>query len=295
MAAKQALPGRRLNAFAEEPESLTIVTQQWMTEQGISTHPLYDERGETDPPEEFIRNVMKYGVLEAVTVVKEGEYVLVADGRQRVRAAQIANERLTEAGGDLMTVPVMLKRGDEDALADIVVVANVRRETSILFDARKAVDMLNRKQGDYKAVALAFAVDPRTVKQWEALMSCCKEVKRAVETGKLGIGGAVELSKLTPPQQRTQLAEQIKQAGGEQSKARISNDTVKAAVNGRVAISRPTPKVIKTVQSHPDVPPIIKAYEAWRTGQITQAEASQALPWLDNVVPQEGKHRGAIQ
>jgi len=290
--AKTALDYSRLTAFAAVPEELTIVTKEWMLANGYdlgeNKHPLYDPRAELTPEEDFVRNVNAFGVIEPIIIVKEGNFVLVAAGRQRVKAAVIANKRRSASGLSLLTVPAMLKKGDEASLAEITILDNVRRATNVVDDAEKAVALLRLKGGDYKAVGLTFCVDVRTVKQWETLMSCVEPVKKAVKSGRLTLASALELSKLPPPEQRKQLADAITETGGEESTKRIRTETVKAAVNGQRAIPKPPAKHIKLVYASPVVPSIIKTYEGWRTGQITEAEALQELPWLAEVLPQTG-------
>ena len=81
-----------------DPNTLTIVSDK--------KHPLYDERATMPVDERLVESIMKSGVLEPVIVRRNGEdekgrpIVEVVDGRQRVRAAIIANHRIGEQGGE---------------------------------------------------------------------------------------------------------------------------------------------------------------------------------------------------
>ena len=80
------------NLLSFAPEKLKVVSDP--------THPLFDERSTLPIDEMMVRNIQAFGVLEPVIVTRDAETgdVLVVDGRQRVRHALIANERLSAAG-----------------------------------------------------------------------------------------------------------------------------------------------------------------------------------------------------
>lgn len=118
--AKQALEGKRLNAFAMDASDLTIIGLD--TKDGPE-HPLYDERIFLPIDEAMVRNIRAFGVIEAINVRKNGPNVEVVDGRQRVRHARIASQRNVEEGLPPILVPCLspIKATDVTAIGAALV------------------------------------------------------------------------------------------------------------------------------------------------------------------------------
>jgi ParB family chromosome partitioning protein len=91
----QAIAGRRLNAFAVDPDNLIIIGLD--TDDGPE-HPLYDERVKLPLDESTVLNIMAIGVKEPVLVRKTDGNPEVVDGRRRTMHAREANRRLRELG-----------------------------------------------------------------------------------------------------------------------------------------------------------------------------------------------------
>lgn len=205
---KTALPGaKRLNAFAMEPEALTIVGLD--TKDGPE-HPLYDERVHVPLDEGLVRNIRQNGVLEWVLVRKNGHLVEVVAGRQRVRAAREANRRNEKEGLALISVPVSVKRprGDGDALGVMVSENENRKDDDPLTRAQKMSRLMNFGESE-DSVGISFGLTKAQVKNLLALLELSDKVKRAVSQRQVSPTAAVELRDLTHAEQDEKLAEMI--------------------------------------------------------------------------------------
>jgi ParB family chromosome partitioning protein len=204
--AKQALAGTRLNAFSMDPNKLTIIGLD--TDDGPE-HPLYDERIHLPVKEGLVRNIMLNGVIQNVVVRKNGDTVEVVDGRQRVRAAREANERLAAEGKELVHVPTSVRRGKDHALFGVTISANENRyDDDVMVKAEKCQRYMDMGRSEDEA-AVQFGVDAKTVKMWQKLLELSPRVKKAVAAGQISASAAVSLAKMTHEQQDAQLEEAI--------------------------------------------------------------------------------------
>ena len=238
---KQALEGTRLNAFAMDPDDLVII--------GLDTddseeHHLYDKRIHLKVDEGMVRNVMVYGVVQAVTVTKIGDTPCVVAGRQRVRAARVANERLLAEGKESIRVPVMLKKGEEHRLYGFSISENEnRQDDNIIQKAENVARFLDMGRGEDEA-AITFGVTKTTIKNWLAVLETIPAVRRAVEQGLLSATAAAKLAGLSPEDQLKALEELL--ASGKATVARTKN-VVSNANGGDKSMTPGKRKLLKLV------------------------------------------------
>lgn len=238
--AKQALAGKRLNAFAMDPSELTIIGLD--TEEG-DDHPLWDERIELPLMEPMILNIMAIGVKQSVTVRKDGDRVLVVDGRQRVRHAREANRRLLERGEPTVLVPARVEKGSDDLLDQIAVSLNEQRQQdSLIAKARRSKRMLDRNGDDYGAVAIAFGVTTQTIRNWQKLLDTSPKVQKYVEEGRLSPSAATQLSALSRKDQEAEL-DKITENGSKRATTARAARSARSKKNGKR--SAPTKKALK--------------------------------------------------
>lgn len=246
--AKTALPGaKRLNAFAMPADELTIVGLD--TDEGPE-HPLYDERIKMPLDEGLVRNIRKFGVLETVTVRKNGERVEVVAGRQRVRATREANRRNSEEGLQPILVPVFVKRprSDGDALGVMISENENRQDDDPLTRAAKASRLLDFGATE-EDVAIAFGISRQTVRNLLALMELSDKVKKAVSQRQISATAAIELRDLTHTDQNAKLAEMLDVGATSTSEARRQRQ---ARQNGASATPRAKRPGIKTLRKVAD-------------------------------------------
>ena len=189
----------KTNVLMFDPEDLVLVEDP--------AHPLFDERVKLPVSENLVRNIMHQGVIETVVVRKNPETgkTEVVAGRQRVKATREANRRIREQGGEPILVPATIRRGDDGALAGIMVSENeIREDDTPLGRAKKMERLLSRGKSEDE-LAILFGCTKATIKNSLALLECCAPVRNAVEEGEINVTAAYDLSKLDAEAQRTTL------------------------------------------------------------------------------------------
>lgn len=278
---KQALEGKRLNAFLMDPESLIIV--------GLDTtdgkdHPLYDERINMPLDEAMVLNIMQLGVLETVIVRKDGDAVQVVDGRQRVRHAREANVRLAKLGSPLISVPCLSPiKGTDKHMVGILISANeIRRDDDYRIKAEKALRMTQQFGFNEDECALHFGVHKQTIKQWLAFFDLAPEVQQAVSEGELKPTAATKLAKLSREAQKETLAKvkEDKKAGKKASIAEVEHKTKQAKAGDSVTVHlAPSKRRIREVADALNGPHQANVREAllWVLGDGPAPEAVQSI------------------
>lgn len=278
----QALEAKRLNAFAMDPDDLTIVGLD--TKDG-EEHPLYDERIKLPVEEKLVLNIRVYGVLEPVLVRKNGDVVEVVDGRQRVRAARQANEELRKAGEELVQVPVMLKRGEDPTMIGVMISTNEhRREDELPVKIRKLERFMARGKTEDEA-AVAFGVTKVTIKTWLRLLEAGPEINKALREGAINPSSAAKLAKLPREEQGAALREVLETAQGgkvttaQAERASRNKRLEKESGERQETIVPPGKRLLKKVASAPDLSEDFKTALRWVLGEIP----ASAVVGLENI------------
>ncbi len=207
--AKKAFDTKVFTGFVFDPKDLVVVGIDCPAED----YPhLYDERCKDSIPEGFIRSIMTNGVETPPTIVKIDDKPIVEQGRKRVMAARIANERFEAEGGvERVMVRVVTKRAGEEAdhFSSVIAENELRFGDGMLRKADKAKKLLALNCDDYEATALAFNVSVTAVKQWMKLHDCCAAVRKAVEKGQISASAASKLAGLSVEEQKVKLDEML--------------------------------------------------------------------------------------
>ncbi len=264
--AKTSIDAPRLNAFAIEPERLVIVTDE--------KHHLYDERVKLPIEENLVRNIMVHGVQVPVLVVKEGNDILVVDGRQRVRAAIEANLRLEKEGAAPVKITILPKRGHDAELFSICILANeMRQEDSPLVKARKANRLLTMNP-DKRACAATFGVSMAQLERWLALLDLDPKVQKAIERGDVSATAAAELAGLSREDQVAQLdgLKEHSEATGVKATAKTVKRAVKKGV-GTAEYETPTKRDLRKVYDNEGLDDEDKMLLGWVLGLVSADEA----------------------
>lgn len=231
------------------PNDLVIVSDK--------DHPLYDERAFMQPEERLIESIMKVGVLEPIIVRKNGEdktgkpIVEVVDGRQRVRAALIANARIKEAGGEEIRIPAVRKRGDGGDLLGIMITTNeIRKADPPMIKAKKVQRYLDIGR-TLEEAAVTFGATVTTIKGYLALLDCHADVVKAIEAGRIGITHARKLAAMPQEEQKVELVkllEHNKEASEEEESENIT-ERIEKALGGRGKVRKRTQKTRKDIKT----------------------------------------------
>lgn len=214
------------------PEALVIVTDPGEA--------LCDARRAGIPFDEaLVRSIMAQGVLKNVLCRRDGDRLLVIDGRERVKAAVEANKRLRKAGksdGELVLVPCTIPGGGEEVAVDAMVAANMVK-VDLTPAARVAyVEQLAKRGRSAEQIATVSGMPLPAVKAALALDGATKKVRAALDAGKLSVSAAAKLASKPSKEQDEKLAELLSKAPAEGK--RTSRVTVREVQGGPVRPSR---------------------------------------------------------
>jgi ParB family transcriptional regulator, chromosome partitioning protein len=253
------------NVLFFDPERLTLVTD--------TASPLYDERVHLPVSEDLARNIDYQGVLEPVLIQKNPETgdVEIVVGRQRVKAARLANEWRKARGVVPIQVPALVHKGDRRNALDVIVSENeVRQSDSPLGRAEKMRRSMALGRGEDE-VAVIFGCTVQTVRSTLQLLESPAAVREAVEAGQINVTQAKQLAKLSPDEQRAKVKELI--AAGSETKGHA-----KARQQRAVMIDKPRMKTRKEILKELEVDPTGERGKALRW---VLGIDDQALPGLD--------------
>ena len=164
-----------------------------------------------DKMQETVESVKAYGVLVPAIVRQrpDGEYEIVA-GHRRKRASELAG---------LSELPAIVRDLDDDAATIIMVDSNLQRENILPSERAQAYKMkleAIKRQGERRdltspqvaakfraddEVAKAAGVSGDTVRRFIRLTELQPELQEMVDSGKMAMTPAVELSYLKPEEQ----------------------------------------------------------------------------------------------
>jgi ParB family chromosome partitioning protein len=247
----------RTNAYNFDPNDLVLVTDK--------KHPLYDARINLPLDEALVRNISVNGVIEPVVVTKEGDKVLVVDGRQRVRAAVEANKRLEKEGKEPLKVTCVLRRGSESDLFGVAISANENRQDDTpLGRAHKCQRLMNMGRTEEEA-AIAFGVTAQCIKQWMKVLECSPAVRKAVEEGKIAATAAAQLADLDSDAQEAALANAVEDST-KNGKKKVTARTVAKAAGKNSSKMRTRREVLKRLEE-PRLPRDYRIALLWVLGE----------------------------
>lgn len=268
-----------------EPTNLYIVgLDDESDESSTITDPLFDERVGLELDENFVRNIMVYGINTPVLCRDEAGRTVVVDGRQRVRAARQANRRFKDAGEVQLKVPVIIINGSDRRVQGIMISANEqRRDDGVLVKAKKAVRMLDLT-GSKDEVCIAFGKTAQTINAWIRLVNAVTEIHDAVEAGTISATAAIELAGLPRGEQVEALTRAIEGAGSKSdgSQKPASAQGARKARNGtgqRSYLKKGWLKKAMKTGAFESLKPRQKDIIKW----ITSGEAPKDS-WMDNFV-----------
>lgn len=239
----QAVDAPRGTFFWMSPDDLVVIGLD--TKDG-EEHPLYDVRVHLPPDDATVKNMMVYGVIKAVAVVKMDDgRVAVLDGRRRVINAREASDRLEKQGESRLRVKVIFGKGEDDFLFKMSRAANA----GVLLDgpivnARNAQRMIQRG-ATVEEAAVTFGVKKKTMEEWLSLLDLLPKVRKEVEKGVLAPSAAAELAKLPKAEQEQHLDEVI--AKGEKPTTERMHNKVREA-KGKESATTPKTRIEKAVK-----------------------------------------------
>jgi ParB family chromosome partitioning protein len=277
----QAFKGPRLNGFFLDPDEIVLVGGNGPNDvpKTAELAHLYDKRVHDKPDEGMVRNMMVYGVIEAVKVQKivsdDGENrAYVIDGRGRVIAAREANVRLRREGKEPILVPIVLKTGDPSKLFGILISANEnRRDDTPIAKAEKIAQFMDMGR-DEEAAANAYGITVANVRQLLKLLDLAPKVQTMIKKGTLSASAATQLVKLPHAEQVTK-AEEVIASGVKPTARNISRSTGNRPVT-------PSKRVVQKLVALDKKPEIAEKYDSFwgalqfMLGQVTLEDVGLA-------------------
>lgn len=268
---KTSFDAKRTNCFMLEPNTITIPAPG---------HPLYDERSKTDPDEAMILNVIAHGIIEPVVIRKEGDQAVVVAGRRRVRAAQLANERLRKQGEEAVMVPCIIRRGDDREMLGVAVSENeIRKADTPMVRARKMQHLLElgRVEGD---IAIIFGVTKQTVKNHLKLFDLCPQVQNAVEAGTISATAASQLSDMPPAEQKKAL-DDLEASGDTTVRAtKETKEGREVSDKPRCPSKKEMKKALEAISAKYNTPPVPGMKEMMLQDQYKTLAYMETLDWV---------------
>lgn len=239
---KQAFEGPRSQVFHLDPADIVIIGLD--TDDGPE-HPLWDSRIDLPVVEETVHNMMAHGVLEPITVRKNGDVAEVIYGRQRVKHAREANRRLKKLGRKAIRVECKVRRGDADGkLVALGFSENHhRRDDTPLNQAKQAKRLLDMGYVEEEILA-ELSVSRPTFRRWMKLLELTAPVQRMVDSGKLSSVAAAKLADL-PREEQEEKAKELVEAGAGTAAGAAAH--ARAKKTGGPVVQAPPRRVLRKV------------------------------------------------
>lgn len=239
------------------PEKLTIIGLD-TDHKNEAEHPLYDSRITHPVSEQHVLNAMKFGPDGIVEARKngtnaKGEAIAeVIDGRQRVRAQRIANERLIAQGLPPWPVPVIFRQMDGLDIMRKVHRSNLHVRDNPMIRARKMKAAMDRG-ATVDDLMLDFGCAKQTVLDALLLFDGSEKLQKAVQDYVVAASVAKKLitSGKTREQQDEELDKILADGGGgaEIDELRPDAAASEAAAEGDVKPTKRRKKSIGRVAS----------------------------------------------
>jgi ParB family chromosome partitioning protein len=248
MAKSAVEDGKRLNAFAVDAKKLTIIGLD--TDDGPE-HPLYDKRVKLPVDENLAKDMLMNGFRGAIEVRKNGQKLEVVFGRQRVRAARLANEWAKERGRETVAVSCFVKKGSDSDFLGVRVGENVhRRGLGVLDMSDELKKYLNMGRTEDEA-AVTFGMTKNNIKNLMKLHDLAAPVRKAVENELLSPSAAAALADLERDEQVAELEKML--AAAERGGPKVTRKTAKKAAKSRkngaeVTVAPPKRLITKVLQ-----------------------------------------------
>ena len=224
---KQRGLGRGLGAiFGNETIDIKAKPMSEMAEVGVAegvANPNQPRRTFDETAlEELADSIRTLGLIQPITVRRDGEKYLIISGERRWRAAQLAG---------LTTVPAYIRNVDDENLHAMALVENIQRQDlnaiEIALGMQRLIDECGLTQD-----ALAEKVGKRrsTVANYMRLLRLAEPVQLAVKEGVISMGHAKAIASLEQPKQQVAVVKKIVKSN---LSVRQTEDYVRTLIEGK--------------------------------------------------------------
>jgi ParB family chromosome partitioning protein len=219
-------------------------------------------------------------VIQTIILVKEGDEVIVDDGRQRVLCTREANRRLRAAGLPPIMVPAIQKRGTPAKLHGLMVSANeFRYAVSTIERAEKAQRLIDMGQSEEEA-GVALGVTVQAIKNWLKLLEVIPAGRKAVESGHASASAIAKLAG-KPREEQQKAIEKIVAASTETGKKATARSVTKATGGTVAPAKRFIKKIADAIQTKD---PKASAILGWILGELDNKEICERVPAMANAM-----------
>ncbi len=190
--------------IVEEAKETSDIVEIPLTE--IRSNP-YQPRKEFDEEslQEFADSIKEHGVIQPIIVKKSIKgYELIA-GERRTRAAKIAGKE---------TIPAIIRDFNDDEMMEIALVENIQRENLNPIEEAEALSKIIEKNNlTQESASKKFGKSRSYITNILGLLKLPEKTKKYVTEGKISMGHARVLSKLTDEEKINNLADLIIEEG----------------------------------------------------------------------------------
>jgi len=217
--------------IVEEAKESSDIVEIPLTE--IRSNP-YQPRKEFDEQSllEFAESIKEHGVIQPIIVKKSIKgYELIA-GERRTRASKMAGKE---------TIPAIIRDFDDDEMMEIALIENIQRENLNPIEEAEALSKIIEKNNLTQELASKkFGKSRSYITNILGLLKLPEKTKKYVTEGKISMGHARVLSKLTDEDRINELADLIIEQGlsvREIEKLASDNSSVKKKVKKQILIN----------------------------------------------------------
>jgi ParB-like chromosome segregation protein Spo0J len=207
--------------------------------------------------DEYINYMRLHGVVKPIVFRRDGDRILVVDGRTTVRVARVvaplweADRRAEGVKDAKFMIPAVVRKGTADELFCASRAANRRRPEDSPIEQAKDVARLVNGGATTEQAAVRLGLPVARAGQLLTLLELHPKVQRQVGAG-VSLDAAVKLAKLPEAEQVAKLAEI--QATGEKPTARAVQNKLREG-SGRAPIETPARKLKKIAEAIADSDP----------------------------------------
>lgn len=252
---KNAVDAPRRNYFMMDPHDVVIVGLD--TKDGKEHH-LYDDRIHLPVDPDMVANIRAYGVIKAVRATKDGDRVLIVDGRQRARACRLAWDLAIKAGEEPPRLPVDMMRGTEVYTFGVSRAGNGFTQAETPLQRAENAQRMLAMGASPEHVAVTFGVKKAQIDEWVSLLGLAAPIRKAIDAGEVSPSAGAKLAKLPKDEQVQQLA-QLREQGVKPTTRAVANKVrvSKGKSASRTPLERieATTKVLLELQKAGAIPP----------------------------------------
>ena len=167
----------------------------------------YQPRKEFDEQSlrEFAESIKEHGVIQPIIVKKSIKGYEIIAGERRTRASKMAGKE---------TIPAIIREFTDQEMMEIALIENIQREDlNPIEEAEALAKIIEANNMTQEEAAKKFGKSRSYITNILGLLSLPEKTKKYVREGKISMGHARVLSKLSDPDQINQLADLIIEDG----------------------------------------------------------------------------------